>query len=1020
MRNSLTSSVLMVLAVASILLFSCKKETPKEPPSLTTSSVTNITSTTLTSGGLIQSDGGASLTALGTCWSTSHNPDATGDRTIDGLATSSFTSLIIGLTPGTTYYLRAYATNSAGTAYGNEVKTATLAVLPTLTTGAITGITSVTLSGGGEITNDGGGEVTARGVCWSTHQNPTLGDNITVDGAGKGTFTSTMTALAPGTTYYIRAYATNTIGTIYGNQVSAVTLAVLPIVTTGAITTVTPVSASCGGNVVSDGGGIVIARGVCWSKNQNPSISDAKTVDGSGIGNYPSSITALLPGTTYYVRAYATNAIGTAYGVQIATTTTAILATIATTAATSITSSTASSGGTISNDGGAPVTARGVCWSHYQFPSTSDSKTTDGPGTGIYSSSLTGLNPGTSYYIRAYATNSIGTVYGEQLTFNTSVSLASVSTSQITYYGSGSFSCVGTITSDGGGTVNFRGICWSTQQNPTTTDTKTSEGMGTGSFYNAISGLTPGVTYYFRAYATNSAGTAYGNQVVYLSPVVIPTVTTTAASTISTTTAVSGGSITSDGGAAITAKGVCWSKNSSPLVTDSKTVDGTGTGSYQSNLSGLTPATTYYYRAYATNSQGTGYGDQAQFVTAQVILLATLTTSPASSVTANGAILAGNVSSDGNAFVTERGIVYSTTASPSTSDTKVILGSGTGSFSGAVSGLALGQTYYFRAYAINSVGTAYGNQNSFTTTPILSLPTVSTSAVLSITGNGAVLGGNVTSDGNATVTERGIVYSTSANPTTSDTKVSLGTGTGSFSGTVASMASGTSYYVRAYAINSVGTSYGTAINFTTSFVVVAGSVSDIDGNSYATVSIGTQIWMTENLRVTKYSDGTAIPLITDNDSWSNALTPGYCWYNNDEATFRNPYGALYNWYAANTGRLCPTGWHLPSDAEWTILTNFLGDLTLAGGKLKESGTAHWSSPNTGATNEIGFSHLPGGYRTYNSGAAFYSLGIGGSLWSSTSNNTTQAWERAVQNFSAAILVISAEKAYGVSVRCLKN
>ena len=1020
MRNSLTSSLMMVLVVTSSLLFSCKKETPKDPPTLSTASVSNITSTSLTSGGIIQSDGGASLTAMGICWSINHNPDATGDRTVDGLVASSFASLITGLTPGTTYYLRAYATNSAGTAYGNEVKTATLAVLPTLTTGAITGITSVALSCGGEITNDGGGDVTARGVCWSTHQNPTLGDNITVDGSGKGSFNSTITALAPGTTYYVRAYATNTIGTIYGNQVSAVTLAILPITTTSAITSVASSSANCGGNVVNDGGGIVTARGVCWSTNQNPTISDGKTVDGSGTGPFTSSITGLLPGTNYYVRAYATNAIGTAYGVQIATTTTAILATIATTAASSITTSTAVSGGTISNDGGSTITVRGVCWSHYQYPTTSDSKTTDGPGTGIYSSSLTGLNPGTGYYIRAYATNSVGTVYGDQLTFNTSVSLASVSTSQITYYGPGSFSCVGTISSDGGGTVNFRGVCWSTQQNPTTSDTKTSEGMGVGSFYNAITGLVPGVTYYFRAYATNSAGTSYGNQVVYLSPVMIPTVITTAASTISTTTAVSGGSTTSDGGAAITAKGVCWSKSQPPMVTDSKTVDGTGTGNYQSNLSGLTPATTYYYRAYATNSQGTGYGDQGQFVTAQVLLLATLTTSPASSVTANGAILAGNVSSDGNATVTERGIVYSTSANPTTSDTKVSLGSGTGSFSSAISGLALGQTYYFRAYAINSVGIAYGNQNSFTTTPILSLPTVSTAAVLSITGNSAVLGGNVTSDGNATITEKGIVYSTSTNPTTSDTKVSLGTGIGSYSGTVATMASGTSYYVRAYAINSMGTAYGTVLNFTTNFVVVAGSVSDIDGNSYATVSVGTQIWMTENLRVTKYNDGTAIPLITDNDSWSNAVTPGYCWYNNDEATFRNPYGALYNWYAANTGKLCPTGWHIPSDAEWTILTNFLGNLTLAGGKLKETGTAHWSSPNTGATNETGFTHLPGGYRTYNSGAAFYSLGIGGSMWSSTSNNATQAWERAVQNFSAAILVISAEKAYGVSVRCVKN
>ena len=1020
MRNSLSCIRLLVLIVTSAVLSGCKKETPKEAPTLTTASVSNITATSLTCGGAIKSDGGAQLTAMGVCWSTAQNATVSDNKTIDGIVAGTFSSLVTGLIPGTTYYLRAYAINSAGTSYGNEVKAATLAVLPTLTTSAITGITAATATGGGEITNDGGGEITARGVCWNTGQNPTTADNKTTDGTGKGIFTSAITGLTPGTTFYVRAYATNSIGTVYGNQLSAVSLAVLPTVTTSAITAVTSSGAICGGNITNDGGGIVIARGVCWSTNQNPTVTDNKTVDGSGTGQFASPITGLSPGITYYIRAYATNAIGTSYGVQIATTTTAILASITTTAVTSITSSAALSGGNIPNDGGATVTARGVCWSNYQNPSISDYKTSDGTGTGSYSSSLTGLNPGVIYYVRAYATNKIGTVYGDQVTFGTLVNLPTVSTSQITSYGAGSFSCVGTISSDGGGTVNSRGVCWSLLQNPTTSDTKTSQGAGTGSFYNAITGLTPGLTYYFRAYASNSAGTAYGNQVVYTSPIVAPTVLTTAASTITTTTAVSGGFVSGDGGATITARGVCWSKYSAPMVTDSKTVDGTGTGSYQSNLSGLTPATTYYYRAYATNSAGTAYGDQSQFVTSPLLLLATVTTSPASSVTANGAILAGSVTSDGNASVTERGMVYSITANPTTDNTKVILGSGTGSFSGAVSGLTLGQTYYVRAYATNSVGTAYGNQVSFTTTPILSLPAVSTSTALSVTGNGAVLGGTVTSDGNASVTERGVVYSTSANPTTSDTKVNMGSGTGSFSGTIATMTSGTNYYVRAYAINSVGTSYGSAINFTTSFVVVAGSVNDIDGNSYAAVSIGIQVWMAENLRVTKFNDGSAIPNITDNDSWSNALTPGYCWYNNDEATYRNPYGALYNWYAANTGKLCPTGWHLPSDAEWTILTNFLGDLSLDGGKLKETGTAHWNTPNTGATNEIGFTHLPGGYRTFNSGAAFYSLGIGGSMWSSTSNNTTQAWERAVQNFSAAILVISAEKAYGVSVRCVKN
>ena len=139
-------------------------------------------------------------------------------------------------------------------------------------------------------------------------------------------------------------------------------------------------------------------------------------------------------------------------------------------------------------------------------------------------------------------------------------------------------------------------------------------------------------------------------------------------------------------------------------------------------------------------------------------------------------------------------------------------------------------------------------------------------------------------------------------------------------------------------------------------------VTDYDGNHYSSVLIGSQIWMAENLKTIKYNDGTAIPLVTDATEWSNLTTHGYCWYNNDEATYGDTYGALYNWYTVETGNLCPTGWHVPTDAEWTELIDYLGGESVAGGKLKETGTTHWNSPNPGATNETGFTTLPGGYR----------------------------------------------------------
>ena len=167
-------------------------------------------------------------------------------------------------------------------------------------------------------------------------------------------------------------------------------------------------------------------------------------------------------------------------------------------------------------------------------------------------------------------------------------------------------------------------------------------------------------------------------------------------------------------------------------------------------------------------------------------------------------------------------------------------------------------------------------------------------------------------------------------------------------------------------------------------------VTDIDGNIYHTVKIGAQLWTMENLKTTRYNDGAAIPLVTDSSAWTNLTTPGRCWYNNDSGSYANPYGALYNWYTINTGKLAPAGWHVPSDSEWTVLSTYLGDG--AGGKLKEVGTTHWQSCNTDATNETGFSGLPGGWRY--SGTFLY-IGIYGYWWSSTVNGVSFARSRSL-------------------------
>lgn len=194
------------------------------------------------------------------------------------------------------------------------------------------------------------------------------------------------------------------------------------------------------------------------------------------------------------------------------------------------------------------------------------------------------------------------------------------------------------------------------------------------------------------------------------------------------------------------------------------------------------------------------------------------------------------------------------------------------------------------------------------------------------------------------------------------------------------------------------------------------TVTDHDGNVYNTVKIGTQVWMAENLKTTKYNDNTAIPLVTDNSEWRSLTTPAYCWYDNDISN-KTTYGALYNWYTVNTGKLCPTGWHVPSDEEWTILTNYLG--SMAGGRMKETGTTHWRSPNSDAPNDSKFTALPAGWRLL--GGTFLSIGDFGYWWSATESANDNAYIRSMYSSDGGVKNSStSSKMNGLSVRCLRD
>ena len=608
-----------------------------------------------------------------------------------------------------------------------------------------------------------------------------------------------------------------------------------PVVKTHSVTEITESTAVAGGEVIEDGRADVTERGICWSIVENPTIADAHTNNGAGLGSFVSDITGLTPNTAYYVRAYATNSEGTSYGEQVNFTTiekkVIELPAVKTSMVTSITTNSAVAGGDITADGGAEVTLKGVCWSASQEPTIEGEHTENGAGTGEFTAELSGLEQNTTYYVRAYATNSEGTAYGEEVSFTTLqenvVVKPMVTTLEIAGVSQTTAVTGGNVTSDGGAEVTARGVCWSTSQEPTIEGEHTIDGAGTGEYQSDLSGLTANTTYYVRAYATNSEGTAYGEEISFTTLeeyiVVEPTVVTVSVSEVTETTAVTGGNVTSDGGGEVSARGVCWSTSQEPTVEGNHTTDGTGVGEFVSNLTDLTDNTTYFVRAYATNEQGTSYGEQMSFTTVKHIDLPEVTTVEPTNIAITSAVTGGNVTSDGGAEVTAKGVCWSTSQNPTISDSFSTDGIGLGEYISIINGLAINTTYYVRAYATNAAGTAYGEEFSFTT--LCDLPTVITTAITNVEITTAKGGGNVTADGGAEVTARGLCWATHLEPTIEDSFLVEGAGLGEFTCDITGLNENTRYYVRAYATNSVGTAYG---NVTTLKTTDDGTIAGIE------------------------------------------------------------------------------------------------------------------------------------------------------------------------------------------------
>jgi hypothetical protein len=595
--------------------------------------------------------------------------------------------------------------------------------MATVTIDSVSDITYTTARVDANVTENGGEFVMSRGICLSTSANPTLNNTCYASGTGTGTYSAAITGLNPNTTYYVRSFASNAIGTSYGIESSFTTLPqTTPTLTTNEVYNISLSSAMSGGNISDDGGLPLLERGVCWSLIPATTIIDSTDLQGTATGSFNALMNGLASGTQYYVRAYAKNALGTAYGNELSFTTNALsLASITTSTVSNISYTTVTCGGTVTADNGYPVSSRGICWSTATAPTTSNSKYSEAGSVGSFTASVTGLTSSTTYYIRAFAINEAGTVYGNEYSFTTLANTApGLTTKAITGISSSIASSGGNITSDGGSAITAKGVCWSVNPAPTLSNNKTTDGTGSSSYNSNITGLSPLSLYYVRAYATNSVGTTFGNELSFTSTDLVyppsstaPIVATASSVLITSSTASSGGYVSSDGGSAILSRGVCWSTTTNPTLANNHTTDGTGLGYFTSTVIGITGCNTVHYiRAYACNSTDTTYGPQNSVTTGN---LPSGVTTIITKTLPDSIITGGNIPDDGGCSITQKGVCWSLTANPTTSNSKTTQGAGSGTFISYITGLLPNVTYYVRAYATNSKGTVYGDQQVVTT-----------------------------------------------------------------------------------------------------------------------------------------------------------------------------------------------------------------------------------------------------------------------------------------------------------------
>lgn len=574
---------------------------------------TQLTATGCVLGATVVANG-HSVTAVAVALRLASDPDWTAQQTFLCVLTGgTHAATLTDLTPAASYLWRPFATDSTGHATTGPVLAFSTPPLPTLTTDAVTAILGTTATAGGSVLSSLS-PPSARGVTYGEFSLPTLATALfTNDGTGPGAFISSLTALDPDKTYYVRAYATSAEGTGYGPEVTFTTLPP-PTVTTGVVSDLGPFGATVAGAFVTTVGDPA-TYGVAYATSPNPTLFSDHTTEGSGpSGTFSSVLTWLTAGTTYYARAYAFNSAGVTYGVDVSFTTLPQPASSAIVVPITVFDDTSASvDGSYSNPALLNVTGSGVVYSAVEMdPTKADSVVSNVAGSPTtlftYTLPLTELSPTTTYYVRTYVeVDGVATYH-----VGPSAVLLTLATATTTAPASSITQTSATVAGTYAGTgVTESGVAYSTSTGPLAAGPKVVNAGG-ASFSLVLPSLTAYTTYYARAYAQTTAGVAYGQEVVFQTLPALAAVTTAAVSAVTVNSATTGGSFTGD---AVLSSGVVYSLTDPPTLADTVEPNFSNSSPFGSNLVGLLETTTYYVRAYASNVSGTSYGASLSFTT---------------------------------------------------------------------------------------------------------------------------------------------------------------------------------------------------------------------------------------------------------------------------------------------------------------------------------------------------------------------------------------------------------------------